>query len=80
MLLADGKAEMRRLMYDGFRSYGIREVRDFSNFQALEVAASAGVPPDLIVTDTTLPGGDIFELIEKSVPVILAAIRSFRSF
>ncbi|MED6311801.1 MAG: response regulator [Pseudomonadota bacterium] len=65
MLLADGKAEMRRLMYDGFRSYGMREVRDFSNFQALEVAASAGVPPDLIVTDTTLPGGDIFELIGK---------------
>ena len=44
VLLADGKAEMRRLMHDGFRSYGMREVRDFSNFQALRFAASAGVP------------------------------------
>lgn len=64
-LLADGKAEMRRLMHDAFRSYGLRGVRDFSGFKTFEVAMHSGVPPDLIITDATLPDGDVIGLIER---------------
>lgn len=64
VLLADDKVEIRRLMHDAFRNNGMRGVREFPNLSALEVAASASIPPDLIVTDASLPGGDIFAMIE----------------
>jgi len=65
VLLGDEKSEMRRLLLDAFRSNELRGVREFSNFKALEIAASAGVPPDLIVTDAALPDGDLFALVER---------------
>ena len=65
VLLADAKSEMRRLIHDAFRSNGLREVRDCSGFEALQVAMTSGVPPDLIVTDAKLPGGDVFGLVSR---------------
>ena len=63
--MGDEKSEMRRLLLDAFRSNELRGVREFSNFKALEIAASAGVPPDLIVTDTAISGGNVFAMVER---------------
>ena len=65
VLLGDEKSEMRRLLLDAFRSTELWGVREFSNFKALEIAASAGVPLDLIVTDTAITGGNIFAMVER---------------
>jgi len=65
VFLGDEKPEMRRLFLDAFRSNDLRSVREFSDSKTLEIAASAGVPPDLIVTDMALPGGDVFAMVKR---------------
>ncbi|MBC8451608.1 MAG: response regulator [Rhodospirillaceae bacterium] len=65
VFLADEKPEMRRLLLDAFRSNDLRGVREFSDSKALEIAASASVPPDLIVIDVALPGGDVFAMVKR---------------
>ena len=81
VLLADAKAEMRRLVHDAFRNFGLRGVRDYSSVMALQASIASNVQPDLIVTDARFPDGEVFGLVERMrrgdlgnnpfVPVIL---------
>ena len=81
--LADAKAEFRRLMQDPLRGYSFREVRAFPGHGEFKNALPARLPLDLIIVDTDLPDGDVFETIARMrngnigynpfVPVIVLA-------
>lgn len=46
-------------------SSGYRDVRDCPDLKSVEVHLESSVPPDLLITDTKLPGGDIFGVVSR---------------
>ena len=44
---------------------GYRDVRECADMEALETNICTSVPPDLVITDTKMPGGNIFDLMSK---------------
>ena len=44
---------------------GYRDIRECPNIEALESRICEATPPDLVITDTKMPGGEIFELISR---------------
>ena len=42
-----------------------RDVIECADMEALETNIWTSVPPDLVITDTKMPGGNIFDLMSK---------------
>jgi len=65
VVLGDPKSETRRLIRGAMTASGYRDLRDCLNVQEIENQLTSDVPPDLVITDTKMPGGDIFAVIAK---------------
>lgn len=65
VVLGDPKSETRRLIRGAMTASGYRDVRECPDVKEVEVHLASSVPPDLVITDTKMPGGDIFDLISK---------------
>lgn len=65
VVLGDPKSETRRLLRGAMAASGYREVRECADIKAVETHVESAVPPDLLITDTKMPGGDIFEVISR---------------
>jgi CheY-like chemotaxis protein len=64
VVLGDPKSETRRLIRGAMTASGYRSVHDCADLKSIETQMVAGLP-DLLITDTKIPGGDIFELVSK---------------
>jgi DNA-binding response OmpR family regulator len=65
VVLGDPKSGTRRLMRGAMTASGYRDIRECPNVQEIENNLISSAPPDLIITDTEMPGGDIFSVIDK---------------
>ena len=65
VLLANPKPEMRRLMHDALRGFGLRNLRDCVNYGELKLGLSSEVAADLIIAAAIMPGGDVPALISQ---------------
>ena len=65
VVLGDPKSETRRLIRGAMTASGYRDIRDCADVNAVETHLASAVPPDLVITDTKMPGGDIFGAISK---------------
>ena len=65
VILADPKSETRQLLRAAMSASGYRDVRDCPTLETLEPLLTSSVPPDLVICDTKMPDGDIFELIRR---------------
>lgn len=65
VVLADPKSETRRLLRGAMAGSGYREVRECPDIKTVETLLNSAVPPDLLITDTKMPGGDIFDLVSR---------------
>ena len=65
VVLGDPKSETRRLIRGAMTASGYRDIRECPDMKKLENNLASSVPPDLVITDTKMPGGDIFSVISK---------------
>jgi DNA-binding response OmpR family regulator len=65
VVLGDPKWETRKLLRGAMNGVGYRDIRECPNIDALESGICEATPPDLVITDTKMPGGEIFELISR---------------
>ena len=63
--LGDPKSETRRLISGAMRASVYRDVHECPDVKELENNLASSVPPDLVVTDTKMPGSDIFSVTSK---------------
>ncbi|MBN1236855.1 MAG: response regulator [Gammaproteobacteria bacterium] len=85
ILVVDDEADIALTLQAFVELHGFRVVVAYDGVEALQKALSD--PPDLIVTDVTMPRMNGLELVEKlresaagqDIPVILISARDYRS-
>ena len=63
VVLGDPKLGTRRMLRAAMTASGYRDIRECPNVQEIENNLISNTPPDLVIADTEMPGGDIFGVI-----------------